>query len=438
MHSMKSIQRALLATSLLGGITAHAGTEPAPAEVASNSSGATGLLVGKLSGDTAWDRAWSTAVLYKNDDNSVIQLFQLTGRLQLQSIYGEAGGDSFNTSDFKDVDPESVWGNDVEARRARLGFKSKFFKDWKLDASFNIDLDGQDGLGGDATLYKSFQEGGLTYAPSDQLNISLGKKQVRFSRDQEISSTEIVTFERSVLSNTLTPGELTGIWSFGKDIAGHWQYEAGVFSNARVAEFASPSDAGVLAIGKVGYDLAEQFGLDSCVSTFTYMHNSEPGYKDGKVDPNFSFKASPSFTDSIALTNDLSQGRFGMITELMYGFGFTGAADQGGATSVPIVQSDLFGITLTPSYFIADGLQAVYRFQFISATDPDGIKIPSRYESLASGGDEKGNTYMAHYVGLNYYLYSNKLKLMTGVEYAQTGGGSYDGFTGLAGIRFNF
>ena len=438
MHSMKSIQRALLATSLLGGITAHAGTEPAPAEVASNSSGATGLLVGKLSGDTAWDRAWSTAVLYKNDDNSVIQLFQLTGRLQLQSIYGEAGGDSFNTSDFKDVDPESVWGNDVEARRARLGFKSKFFKDWKLDASFNIDLDGQDGLGGDATLYKSFQEGGLTYAPSDQLNISLGKKQVRFSRDQEISSTEIVTFERSVLSNTLTPGELTGIWSFGKDIAGHWQYEAGVFSNARVAEFASPSDAGVLAIGKVGYDLAEQFGLDSCVSTFTYMHNSEPGYKDGKVDPNFSFKASPSFTDSIALTNDLSQGRFGMITELMYGFGFTGAADQGGATSVPIVQSDLFGITLTPSYFIADGLQAVYRFQFISATDPDGIKIPSRYESLASGGDEKGNTYMAHYVGLNYYLYSNKLKLMTGVEYAQTGGGSYDGFTGLAGVRFNF
>ena len=438
MHSMKSIQRALLATSLLGGITAHAGTEPAPAEVASNSSGATGLLVGKLSGDTAWDRAWSTAVLYKNDDNSVIQLFQLTGRLQLQSIYGEAGGDSFNTSDFKDVDPESVWGNDVEARRARLGFKSKFFKDWKLDASFNIDLDGQDGLGGDATLYKSFQEGGLTYAHSDQLNISLGKKQVRFSRDQEISSTEIVTFERSVLSNTLTPGELTGIWSFGKDIAGHWQYEAGVFSNARVAEFASPSDAGVLAIGKVGYDLAEQFGLDSCVSTFTYMHNSEPGYKDGKVDPNFSFKASPSFTDSIALTNDLSQGRFGMITELMYGFGFTGAADQGGATSVPIVQSDLFGITLTPSYFIADGLQAVYRFQFISATDPDGIKIPSRYESLASGGDEKGNTYMAHYVGLNYYLYSNKLKLMTGVEYAQTGGGSYDGFTGLAGIRFNF
>lgn len=437
---MKSIKNVILASSLLGCIPAHAG-EPMTESTAYEkpSSNATGLLVGKLTGDTAWDRAWSAAVLYKNDDNPVIQLFQLTGRLQLQSIYGVAGDDSFNTSDFKDAgNDEIVWGNDIEARRARIGFKSKFYQNWKLDASFNIDVDGQDGPGGDTTFYKSFQEGGLTYAPSDQLNISIGKKQVRFSRDQEISSTEIVTFERSVLSNTLTPGELTGIWSFGKDIAGHWQYEVGAYSNARVPEFASPGDGGYLVIGKIGYDMAEQFGLDTCVSTLTYMHNSEPGYKDGKVDPNFTFSASPSFTDSIALTNDLSQGRFGLITELMYGFGFTGMADQGGARDVALAQSDLFGFTLTPSYFIADQLQAVYRFQLISAADPDGIRVPSRYDRLAQGDDERGNTYIAHYLGLNYYIYSHKLKLMTGVEYAQMGGGSYDGFTGLAGLRFTF
>jgi phosphate-selective porin OprO/OprP len=439
---MKSIKNVLLASSLLGCIPACAGESMAGSTASASetpSSSATGLLVGKLSGESEWDRAWSAAVLYKNDDNPVIQLFQLTGRLQLQTIYGIAGSDSFNTSDFKDAgNDEIVWGNDIEARRARIGFKSKFFKNWKLDASFNIDVDGQDGLGGDTTYYKSFQEGGLTYAPSDQLNVSIGKKQVRFSRDQEISSTEIVTFERSVLSNTLTPGELTGIWSFGKDIAGHWQYEAGVYSNARVAEFASPGDGGHLVIGKIGYDMAEQFGLDTCVTTFTYMHNTEPGYKDGKLDPNFTFSASPSFTDSIALTNDLSMGRFGMITELMYGCGFTGTADQGGVKPAAIAQSDLFGITLTPSYFIADGIQAVYRFQLVSAADPNGIRVPSRYDRLAIGDDEFGNTYMAHYLGLNYYIYSHKLKLMTGVEYAQMGGGTYDGFTGLAGLRFSF
>lgn len=424
---MNTLSRSLLTTCLVG-------CAPAFAE-----SSATGLLVGKLSGDSEFDRAWSAATLYKNDDDPIIQLFQLTGRLQLQSIYGEAGGDSFNTSDYKDVgNDESVWGNDVEVRRARLGFKSKFFKNWKLDASTNVDVDGQDGPGGDTTFYKSLQEGGLSYAPSDQLNVSIGKKQVRFSRDQEISSTEIVTFERSLLSNTMTPGELTGIWSFGKEIAGHWQYEVGAYSNARVAEFASTGDGGALVIGKIGYDSAEQFGLDSCVSTFTYMHNTEPGYKDGKVDPNFTFSESPRFTDSIALTNDLTYGRFGMITELMYGFGFTGTADQGGVLPVNIDQSDLFGITLTPSYFIADGLQAVYRFQLISSAGPDGIRVPSRYERIPTGDDERGNTYLAHYVGLNYYIYSHKLKLMTGVEYAQIGGGSYDGYTLMSGLRFTF
>lgn len=436
---MKSIKHAILATSLLGCISAKAGSETSAAQETPSSSSATGLLVGKLTGESEWDRAWSSAVLYKNDDNPVIQIFQLTGRLHLQSIYGVAGDDSFNTSDYKDAgNDESVWGNDIEARRARIGFKAKFYQNWKLDASFNIDTDGHDGPGGDTTFYKSFQEGGLTYAPSDQLNIAIGKKQVRFSRDQEISSNEILTFERSVASNILTPGELTGIWSFGKGIAGEWQYEAGVFSNARVPEFADPGQGGVLAIGKIGYDFAEQTGLESCVTTFTYMHNTEPGYKDGKIDPNFTFGASPAFTDSIALTNDLSQGRFGLITELMYGFGFTGMADQGGSRDVALAQSDLFGFTLTPSYFIADQLQAVYRFQLVSAADPDGIRVPSRYERLAQGDDERGNTYIAHYLGLNYYIYSHKLKLMTGVEYAQMGGGTYDGYTLLSGLRFSF
>lgn len=430
---MKSIQRALLATSLLGTLSAQ--------------DSATGLFVGKFPGETNFEKAWSSAVLYKNDNNPILQLFQLTGRLQLQTIYGQAGYDSFNTSDFKgnagSANDEIVWGNDIEVRRARLGFKSKFFKDWKFDLSLNVDVDGHSGVGGSSTFYKSFQEGGLSYAPSDAFNLSVGKKQVRFSRDQEISSTEIVTFERSVLSNTITPGELTGVWSTGKGIADGWQYEAGIFSNARVAELATLSDGGILAIGKIGYDFSQLFDLETCVSTFTYMHNTEPGYRDRKIDPNFSFSASPAFTDSIALTNDLSQGRFGMITELMYGFGYTGPADQGRFSKgkfvdTELAQSDLFGITLTPSYYIADGLQAVYRFQFISAADPNGVRVPSRYDRLAEGDDESGNTYMAHYLGLNYYIYGNKLKLMGGIEYAQMGGGNYDGYTAITGLRMNF
>ena len=98
---MKTIQRALLASSLLGCIPATAGTEApidtSAAEVAT--SNATGLLLGKFPGETAWDRAWSVFTLYKNEDNQILQEFSLQGRLQVQTIYGESNDDSFNTSD---------------------------------------------------------------------------------------------------------------------------------------------------------------------------------------------------------------------------------------------------------------------------------------------------------------------------------------------------
>lgn len=432
--------------STLSTLTALAGTElavdssavelPTDAPV----SNATGLLVGKLVGETAMDRAWSAAILYKNDDNQFIQLFQLVGRLQLQSIYGKAGGGyEYDTSDFKAAgNDEIVWGDNIEVRRARLGFKSKFFQTWKVDGSFNVDVDGNDGIGGDTTYYKNLHELFVSYAPTDQFALSIGKKQVRFSRDQEISSTEIVTLERSVATQILTPGELTGVWSIGKGIAGGFHYEVGAYSNSRVREFAQPGDGGFLYIGKIGYEFAEKTGLDSCLTTLTYMHNTEPGYRDGKIDRNFPSASSPTFTDSVALTNDLSHGRFGLITEVMYGFGYTGTANHGVARPAAVAQSDLGALTITPSYFIADGLQLAYRFQVISAADPNGIRVPARYDRLAIGDDESGNTYVSHYLGLNYYIYSHKLKLMAGAEYAQIGGGTYDGLTLVSALRMTF
>jgi hypothetical protein len=404
-----------------------------------STSSATGSLLGKLSGETAMDRLWSTTTLYKNDDNSFIQLFQIAGLFHIQSIYGNAGGDSFNTSDYKDSGQnENVWGNDIEVRRARLGIRSKFFHHWRLDANFNIDVDGQDGIGGSTTFYKSLQDVVLTYAPSDQFNLGVGKRRILVSRDQEIISTEIVTVERSFLSNLLSPGELTGVWAFGKSAANTWRYDVGLFSNAREKELAQYGDGGSLLTGKIGYDFAKQFGLYSCLTTLTYFHNTEPGYQDGKDDPNFRFLASPSFLDAITLTNDISQGRFGMITEFLYGFGFTGLADHGQSKPVSISQSDLFGITLTTSYFLTEKLQAAYRFQFVSSADLDGIHVPTRYEQLATGDDEFGNTYVSQYLGLNYYIYARKLKLLGGVDYSHLGGGSYDGYTVMSGLRLMF
>ncbi len=418
----------MLASSLLGCIPATAGTETPTDAAEAPSSNATGLLVGKLTGETAWDKAWSAFTLYKNEDNNILQEFSLQGRLQVQSIYGESNDDSFNTSDYKgnagSTTDENVWGNDIEVRRARFGFKSKWFQNWKLEGQINVDNDGHDNSG-DNTYYKDLYDLFLTYSHSDALNISAGKTKVKFTREQEISSKEILTMERSLLSNTLFPGELTGAWVSGKGIQEHWLYEIGVYGNEREREF-SDFEGGTIVLGKIGYDYSSQSGLDSAVASLHYMHNSEPGYKTSEPDPDYSPGTSPSFKDSIALTNDINHGRFGLTTDIVYGMGDD---DLG--------QSDVFGISLIPSYFIADGLQLVGRLQLATCSDPNDLRVPGRYERLAAG-DQTGNTYSSAYVGLNYYLYGHKLKLMNGVEYSHMGGGDYDGYTLMSGLRFSF
>jgi phosphate-selective porin OprO/OprP len=442
---MTTIRHTLLATCLFGSLDALAGVESTTSAAAipeTPASTATGLLLGKFTGESAYDKMWSAFTLYKDDNNPVLQEFSLQGRFQLQYADGHAdtatGADRhFDISDVPHTNRDNgIWEDQFEARRARIGFKSKWFQNWKLEGQINVDLDGEDNSGHN-TLYRNIYDLYLTYAPNDAVNVSVGRTKVKFSREQEISSKEILTFERSLVSNFLFPGELTGIWVNGKGIDEHWLYELGLYGNDQVREF-SNFDGGAIVLGKIGYDYATQSGLDTAVASLHYMHNTDPGYSP-MLNPDFSNGTSPAFTDSIALTNDITQGRFGLTTEILYGFGFSGRAEQAGASKL-LNQSDVFGITLIPSYYIADGLQLVGRLQYATSADPNGLSLPSRYESRASNTSDgkKGDAYASAYLGLNYYLYGHKLKLMNGIEYSHLAGGNYDGYTFLSGLRFSF
>jgi len=432
---MKSIKRAFVATSLLGCTSVLAGSETAaaPAPATESTSTATGLLLGKLTGETAMDKAWSAFTLYKDDNNPILQEFSLQGRLQLQYADGDANG-HFDIEDFKagsDKNSETVWGDKFEARRARIGFKSKWFQNWKFEGQ--IDADTNSGF---SDIYTDIYDLYVTYAPSDALNVTVGKTKVKLGREQEISSKEILTFERSLVSNLFFPGELTGIMANGKGIQDYWSYELGVYGNDRVREF-SAFDQGAIILGKIGYDYSSQAGLDTAVVAFHYMHNTDPGYQDKELDFNFYSSASPSFTDTIGISTDITKGRFGLTADLLYGFGFDGDAEQKGVAT-PIDQSNVLGLSLIPSYYIADGLQLVGRLQVATSSDPDGISLPNRYEKWSPTADPKGNTYLSAYAGFNYYIYGHKLKLMNGIEYSTLGGGDYDGYTFLSGLRFSF
>ena len=72
--------------------------------------------------------------------------------------------------------------------------------------------------------------------------------------------------------------------------------------------------------------------------------------------------------------------------------------------------------------------------------DDNGVRF-ARYEREIAGG--RGDEYSEVYVGLNYYWYGHKLKLQTGLQYANmddraADGGAYSGWAWTTGFRISW
>ncbi len=70
------------------------------------------------------------------------------------------------------------------------------------------------------------------------------------------------------------------------------------------------------------------------------------------------------------------------------------------------------------------------RYHYASSSDDYSLDFAKRYEQPVTTG--KGDSYNALYLGLNYYLYQQKLKLMGGVEYFEM-----DGVADTEDVEFN-
>lgn len=365
-----------------------------------------------------YDKIWGLATLYKDDNNPVLQEFSLQGRIQLQYAAGDSDQGSFDSGDRPD---ETRWG-DIEVRRWRLGFKSKWFRQFKFEGQIDVNPNFSLEPGANPTLndgfYRDIYDLYITWAPSDAFNLSVGKTKAKFfSTEYFTSSKEILVFERGLLVNTLVPKELSGVWTNGK--VGNWLYAAALYAGDYNAEFAN-FDAGTVAQLSLGYDFASAVNMEKAIVKLDYQYSSSADNSD----------APSKFDNAFDLNTQWEKGRYAFYGDVMGGSG-RGA------------QGDVFGVILTPSVYIADSLQLVFRYQYAHG-DSNGLQLQSRYERLAPELDAKGKgeTYNAAYVGLNYYLYGHKLKLMTGVEYndmsAGKGGDDFSGWTYLAGLRMFF
>ena len=90
-----------------------------------------------------------------------------------------------------------------------------------------------------------------------------------------------------------------------------------------------------------------------------------------------------------------------------------------------------------PFVNLTDKFQVVGRYTFIDSDEPNGIRL-ALYESRVVSG--RGDEYNELYVGANYYFYGHRLKLQSGVQFADMNdrandGGEYSGVAWTTGLR---
>ncbi len=381
-----TISRIITAAALLSGVvTSFAGTSGPAASGGKNPP----ALVTEAKEESVFDKIWGLATIYKDESNPIIERFSLTGRYHGQ--YYATDSDTGNESDW-------------ENRRFRIGAEAELFnKHLKLKGEIFSDLNEPYG-----EFYDGFTELYASFVASDAFALTVGKQKPKFGWDWSTSSRLIQTFERSRMTNQFKPDYSLGVSASGK--SGAWSYFAGVFANDPNKEFAE-MDGGASYIASLGYNFKEQWGMDNANLTVGYIHSTHDA---GDV-------VFTNFDNGVSASLELKKGQVGMNTEVLFGEGDAG---------------NTWGLTLQPYYDITKKLQLVARYQLGLSDEANGLAPQKRYEKISGGSN--GDTYNAGYLGLNYFIYEHKAKLMAGVEYANLDGGSgagYDGFTFMTGVR---
>ena len=361
-----------------------------------------------VSGPDAYVFDKPLGIVYQNKESALLNQLSLTGELELQWAGGESNQGSYGS---RDLAATNKWG-DIDQRRWRLGVASQWFHN-QIEFHGVIDVNPNWN-----PFYKDIYELAITYQPSEAFNLGIGKQKARFfTQEYNTRVRELIVFEQSLLVNTLVPTQLTGVWVNGS--LGNWKYALAGYAGDAQTEFAR-FNAGTIIQASIGYDFKTQLGVDTALVRLDYQHSSD------------SANTGPpgKFSDAFSLNSTVQKGRFYFYSDILGGVG------RG-------TQGDVWGVVLTPTYFIIpQKLQFVTRYQYAHG-DHDGLNLQSRYEALASGElstKGAGSDYNALYFGLNYYIYGHNLKLMAGTEYNDMTGGKKDfsGWTTLVGLRLAF
>jgi len=348
-------------------------------------------------------KLWDVFTLYKDDTNPILQEFKLRGRYQGQ---------------YHIVDGKQNTEDNWEDRRSRFGFDAKMF-DKKVDV--RVDFQSNDGF---RDLYDGLVDAYVKWKPADEFNVTVGRMKPQIGYYDFMQSTNAQpTFERSQIFNQLSIDRATGIAFDGK--VDNFTWQAGVYSNALDPDrndfdeaFGKFNGGWSTTLG-VGYDFSKALDVKKADFRIDWLHS------DWDADAGVLNR----YENVVSSTFWVQDGLWSAVAEAYYATG--GVGNDG----------DVFGAFLQGTYdIVPKKLQLVGRYSFAYGDGERSVRRQTRYESFVVDG--RGDEYQALYLGAQYFINGDKLKLLAGAEYADLSGGpsglGYEGVTYLTGIRFSF
>ena len=360
------------------------------------------LLVKK--GVLSQTEATAVAVELKEDQpvfvgvkGGAVESIKLTGRLHLQ--YDNI---DYDDSEFENRDRFSF-------RRIYLGAEAKLFDDYygKIIANFGGD-------DGDVDIDKAVV--GWKY---DKLaNFEAGYTKVPFGYYESTSSSKIKTVERSIANRLFIEGDglafggrQTGLFAKG-DLGAGFSYKAAVVS-AQPSNDRSGSSAKKGEQDGYGGFARVQWKSDK-TDNGQLLVGADLGYmQDGSMNAGLKKDqgGNPEGGDLVAygLHANYSIGDFNLSAE-----GLFGSVENSNFNGE---DADVFGLTIQPSYKINDKWEIVASYTY---ADADGSYMLEADDTMRkSGNKNRFDEVSSYYIGFNYYILGNDLKLSGGFEHAE-------------------
>jgi phosphate-selective porin OprO and OprP len=344
--------------------------------------------------ESPYDRTWRQFTQwYKDDRNPVVQQVLFTGRFQ---------------HDLATVDADQGDHDESNVRRVRLGPRVTFLRNYLFHAEVEINPQERN------PFYMRFTDLYVQWSKSSALAVTVGKQSIPFTQEGATSSKDLITIDRGNLANNIWFGQeyVPGVSVSGRTAP--WVYRAGVYSagaaNRELGEFGG--DYFTLAV--LGYDFAKPLGVKEALLTGNYVYQHPD--RDNTFTQRLEHVGSLNFR--------FEADRWGFRSDVSSAAGYLG-------------QSDLWAVMAMPFYNVTNKLQAVGRYTFIDSADPNGVRLATYENKVVSG---RGDEYNELFLGANYFFYGHKLKVQTGVQWADMNdraadGGEYSGLSWTTGLR---